>query len=77
MQKYENGNKKVCKRVSCYLCGCKDVIQIADKVRDRNDIAVLKCKKCGLVFLSSFDNITENFYKESNMHKNKNSFELA
>ncbi len=65
------------KQNSCYLCKSKSFTQIADKVRDRNDIVVLKCNDCGLVFLSSFEHITENFYKESKIHKNKTSLNLT
>lgn len=65
------------KQNSCYLCKGKNFTLIADKVRDRDDIAVLKCNDCGLVFLSSFDHITENFYKDSKIHKNKTSLDLV
>ena len=60
----------------CYLCGSAHHSQIADRIRDRDDIAVLKCDDCGLVFLSSFDHITENFYKESKIHKGKSSLDI-
>ena len=61
----------------CYLCKSKNSTQIADKVRDRDDVAVLKCNNCGLVFLSSFEHITKNFYEESNIQKNKTSLYLT
>jgi len=39
------------KQNSCYLCRGKSLTQIADRVRDRDDISVLKCDNCGLVFM--------------------------
>lgn len=36
-------------------------------VRDSKDIQVLECEGCGLVFLSSFTHVTDEFYEESGM----------
>jgi len=58
------------KQSSCYLCKSQDFIEIANRTRDIKNIKVLKCNSCGLVFLSSFEHIKKNFYKNSQMHKN-------
>jgi cyclopropane fatty-acyl-phospholipid synthase-like methyltransferase len=50
------------KNETCYLCGQRDSVIVAPKVRDRDDVAVLKCRGCGLVFLDSFDHITADYY---------------
>jgi len=63
--------------MNCYLCGSEKHTQIADRVRDRDDVSVLRCDDCGLVFLSSFDHITKDFYEESKIHKGKTSLDLA
>lgn len=55
---------------SCYLCGNKKFKKREGKVRDNPNIDILQCSKCGLVFLSNFDHITDSFYEESNMHEN-------
>lgn len=52
----------------CKLCGSQNVEVIHNGTRDRADIDVLKCKNCGLVFLSKI--VTdENFYSDSLMRK--------
>ncbi len=53
---------------SCYLCGCAKFHQRDGVVRDNPELVVLECCKCGLVFLSSFDHIRDNFYEKSGMH---------
>lgn len=51
----------------CYLCS-GDQISLRHKgVRDNSNINVLECGHCGLVFLSSFDHINEQFYEQSSM----------
>lgn len=40
------------------------------KVRDNDSLDILECQSCGLVRLSSFEHITDNFYSESKMHGN-------
>ena len=52
----------------CYLCGSHNHRVIHHGTRDLVHIDVLLCKNCGLVFLSSFDHINKNFYKNSGMH---------
>ncbi|MEG1876542.1 MAG: class I SAM-dependent methyltransferase [Lachnospiraceae bacterium] len=55
----------------CSLCGNKDIEVIHCGTRDNSNINVLKCKKCGLVFLSSFEQISDEFYENSHMHDNE------
>ncbi len=52
----------------CYLCESKNIKQKKGTVRDNKDLRVLECSSCGLVFLSSFDHIQQNFYSESHQH---------
>lgn len=56
---------------SCYLCGGTELKKRDGKVRDNESLDIFECKKCGLVFLSSFEHISDNFYQESNMHSDK------
>lgn len=39
--------------------------------RDNENLFPLECKHCGLVQLSSFDHIDDNFYEDSHMHDNE------
>lgn len=59
--------------MNCYLCKNDSFVQIREKVRDRDDIKVLKCNNCGLVFLDSIEHISQDFYQEGGMGK---SFDL-
>ena len=52
----------------CYLCGCTEFNKRPGSVRDRPELEVLECASCGLVCLSSFDQIKEGFYESSEMH---------
>jgi len=52
----------------CYLCGGKDFKKRSGSVRDSSELEVLECAACGLVFLSSFDHVENDFYKKSQMH---------
>ena len=54
--------------MKCYLCDSTSFNLIKKGVRDNNDISVLSCNNCDLVFLDSFNHIDENFYQNSNMH---------
>jgi 2-polyprenyl-3-methyl-5-hydroxy-6-metoxy-1,4-benzoquinol methylase len=54
----------------CYLCKNKKFEQRIGRVRDNSKLKVLECTSCGLVFLSSFDHIKDDFYKNSGMHGN-------
>jgi len=55
----------------CYLCNSNSFETIKEGVRDNKELQVLKCDDCGLVTLSSFDHIHENFYEDSNMFSEK------
>ena len=57
---------------NCYLCSGKDFFKRPGKVRDNSKLKVLECKKCSLVFLSSFSHIKNMHYENSGMHKHKN-----
>lgn len=52
----------------CYLCGHTSFNQRPGKLRDDPTLKVYECKSCGLVFLSSFDHISNGFYEDSQMH---------
>jgi 2-polyprenyl-3-methyl-5-hydroxy-6-metoxy-1,4-benzoquinol methylase len=47
----------------CYLCGSGNAVRIADRIRERDDIGVLRCGSCGLVYLDSFDHIARDYYE--------------
>ena len=57
--------------MKCYLCFSSSFEQIKKGVRDNNELLVIKCNKCGLVTLNSFDHIYEKFYENSGMHTSK------
>lgn len=54
---------------SCYLCGENDVEIIHYGVRGNSDINVLRCKQCGLVYLSQSLHDVDQFYRDSGMRK--------
>lgn len=51
----------------CYLCGNDKISLLHKGTRDNPYIDVLQCKKCRLVFLSSFEHIHNGFYENSMM----------
>lgn len=53
---------------ACYLCGGTVHRERPGSVRDDPGLRVLECDACGLVFLSSFDHIRADHYKDSGMH---------
>lgn len=55
----------------CMLCESKNINERYPYVRDNKDIKVLECNECGLVFLSSFDHISDEFYENSGMLNGK------
>ena len=59
------------KQKQCYLCGDSNFIKRPGSVRDNERLDIFECSKCGLVFLSSFDHIEDNFYENSQMHDNQ------
>lgn len=56
----------------CRLCGSRSIELIHNGTRDNPDINVLKCTKCGLVFLSDFEQIHNGYYENSKMRPNFN-----
>ena len=52
----------------CCLCGSTDVADTGYKLRDNKELKVLRCNNCSLVFLSSFEHIYKDFYKNGKMH---------
>lgn len=53
----------------CPLCKSENIELKDYKIRDnKNDLRILKCKKCSMVFLSSFEHINQDFYKNGLMH---------
>ena len=58
-------NKK--KASSCYNCKNQDFSLVHKGCRDNSDVDVLKCKKCGLLFLSNFSHVDNSFYEEGRM----------
>ncbi|MGE7690584.1 class I SAM-dependent methyltransferase [Lysinibacillus sp. NPDC097214] len=57
--------------MKCSLCGSDKIKMRFERVRDRSDIQVLECEQCTLVFLSSFEHISNEFYEESGMMNGK------
>lgn len=55
----------------CIICDCEEFKQIHRGTRDINEIDVLKCKSCGAVRLSSFNQIFDGFYEKSGMRQDK------
>ena len=55
--------------MNCYICSSKSFFRRKGTVRDNPNLEILECKYCGLVTLSSFEHITDDFYKTSGMHK--------
>lgn len=55
----------------CYLCGESKFKKRLGSVRDKPELEIFECKRCGIVFLSSFDHIKEGFYAGSEMHGNE------
>jgi len=61
---------------SCLICGKTNFVKRDGKVRDNPQLEILECPNCGLVFLSSFDHITEHFYEDSKMHNEGSSIDI-
>jgi len=55
--------------MACTLCGCKEYKKRDGSVRDNKSLEIYECLECGLVYLSSFEHINEEFYENSNMHE--------
>ena len=52
----------------CYLCKSTNSKSRKGKVRDNQNLQILVCNDCGLVFLSSQEHINNDFYVNSGMH---------
>lgn len=58
----------------CILCGKRNAETIHNGTRDNENIDVLKCKDCGLVFLDRWDDSIQQgggYYEEAHMHDNE------
>lgn len=53
--------------VTCFLCGSTNYKEREGSVRDNDALKILECTNCGLVFLSTLEHISEDYYQESNM----------
>lgn len=54
----------------CYLCGCKTFKIRPGSVRDNKSLEILECENCSLVFLSSNEHVSQEFYEQGLMHNN-------
>jgi len=64
------------KPLCCYLCNGTKFERIAKRTRDFPNVYVIRCEQCGLVSLSSFLHICDDFYKRGMMHDwNKEKWE--
>jgi SAM-dependent methyltransferase len=57
------------KHLKCYLCGKHKFVKRPGKVRDNPALDILECLSCGLVFLSSFAHIDNEYYSKSLIHE--------
>ena len=55
----------------CYNCNSNKFFFREGKVRDNNELKIIECETCGLVFLSSHEHINDEFYNDSQMHGNE------
>lgn len=53
--------------MKCYLCQSSKLGTIHHGTRDINNLNVIKCLSCGLVFLEDFGHIDEDFYSSGEM----------
>lgn len=56
---------------SCMLCNSNDFTVKHKGTRDRDDIDVLMCTKCGLTVLSDFEQISDQKYMDSEMFSSR------
>jgi len=63
--------------MNCYLCNSDSHTLLKDRVRDREDLNVLRCNNCALVFLDKKDHINESFYEQGGMGKSVISSNIA
>lgn len=55
--------------MGCNLCNCSEYKKRDGSVRDNKNLEIYECLNCGLVYLSNLEHIDEEFYENSNMHK--------
>ena len=55
--------------MKCYLCKSENNYILSERVRDSNEISVLKCNNCELVFLNTFKHLNNELYENSKMHE--------
>jgi len=60
------------KNKTCYLCLSSKHKKRDGKIRNLDSVDVLECENCSLVFLSSFEHMNEDFYKQGAMHSEIN-----
>jgi 2-polyprenyl-3-methyl-5-hydroxy-6-metoxy-1,4-benzoquinol methylase len=60
----------------CYLCKGEDLKKRPGRVRDNPELEIYECISCGLVFLSSFKHIDENYYESACMHCGESDMDL-
>lgn len=54
--------------MKCMLCDSDEYKYRKGKVRDNDDLKIVECENCGLVYLDSFEHIDNHFYEESGIH---------
>ena len=52
----------------CYLCGNDQLIKRLGSLRGNTNLSILECIKCSLVFLSSFDHVSDSLQADGIMH---------
>ncbi|MFI3202188.1 MAG: hypothetical protein R3Y54_11830 [Eubacteriales bacterium] len=55
--------------IKCVLCGDQNLKLFHSGLRDRSDIDMLECSKCGLLQVSELGDFTVEKYEEGGMHK--------
>tara|TARA_Y100000816_G_scaffold291420_1_gene282704 strand:+ start:722 stop:1678 length:957 start_codon:yes stop_codon:yes gene_type:complete len=68
-KKFNQGNTIMSVTNSCYICSKTDFSERSGSVRDDDKLKIYECNNCGLVFLSSFEHINDNYYESSSMHE--------
>ena len=61
----------------CYLCGSKEYDIRPGKCRDNEFLKIFECKKCGLVYLSDFSHIKNDFYENNGQVKSNEKVKIV
>jgi len=65
------------KHIKCPLCNGKEFSKVrGSEVRDNPKLKVMKCKKCSIQFLNTFDHMNDKFYEDSKMFTTDERFNL-